>query len=189
MANKTWRERTGLTPGKTALVAVLGTVLVVVVAVQFGGSDSQQSQSAPRQRPPRRTPLAASNTRSENNAGEQSGDALPAWPISPVSQALAYNPFTPLEKNAGKQATAQATELVEPRQEGPPPAVLTQKVSFVLIAPDGPVATVGPHMLRVGDVIDGLVVTEIDEKGVVLADKKEQAGTEDGSGTRTQDGT
>jgi hypothetical protein len=166
---------------KWCLVAVLGVVLMGVVAWQIlgtggkppssGAIDSasekaeRTSRRAPRKFPAKSLPLTPTATTPMK------------WPTIALSQAIKHDPFAP-EIPPGTVASLQgaASDEVAQAVEAERAALLAETlqalrergVAMVLHTADGPVATIGDRMIKVGDKVGDYQVTEIDADGVVL---------------------
>lgn len=167
---------------KWMLVGVLGVVLVGVVVWQLlpSGDATAVNESrgaapnvegeAPADRLPRRFPAkGVSLTASPTTIATQ-------WPTIPLAKIVAHDPFAPetlpgvaagaaasesdAELAAQQERAAQLAETLEALRE--------RGVNLVLHTADGPVATIGDRMIKVGDKVGDYRVTEIDADGVVL---------------------
>ncbi len=188
MADQKPASRHGLTPAKGLLIAVLGTVLAVVLLMQFVGNDAAQANSS---KPDR---SAASRTR-PGDAAENTGQPPPnsstepvleikPWPNMSLADALKCDPFQlpasllskpegkqPSEDAAGQIQTARDERVAEEREQEMQQTLRTLRqtgVSFVVTGQGGKTAVIGSKRVRVGDVIDGFVVKDIRPDGVIL---------------------
>lgn len=180
-------SRLGATPGKLALIAVLAGVLVVVVAVQFGGGSSVRQTCRPEEH---KTPAAtapahtargdvqpSTRAQAEQNASHQ-------WPRSELNEVLSYDPFAapsdffdhPNSASSTGQhkledgPSAQRQRLARKRAEQDQFLAQLQKsgVKAVVAAAGGRAALVGAETVRLGDVLGGFRVIAIEADGVVL---------------------
>lgn len=165
----------GLSPGKMGLIVILSVVLLVVIVVQFGGGSKRQASR------PRRAQQAeqAENPETEKVAKVEDSGGDRVWPIFTARDVLAHNPFAlPGELRPAEQDDVQlgANVAVVTPDEG---AIRDRQFEFiaslrahgvdmVLMTPGGSVARVGQSSFRLGDVVEGLVVTEISQGGIVF---------------------
>jgi len=169
-------SKLGVTPGKLVLIAVLAVVLVVVLAVQFGGvlgarpsagedSDGDGPQPGSSDRP------AASRASPGGEPAVEQDDPNP-WPRLELADVSAYDPFTlgvsavqPAEPPAAttqrQRDRARQDQLLEQLQEQGVQAIVGSRRG-------GNVAVVGSEIVRVGDVLGELRVVAIEADGVVL---------------------
>ena len=91
-----WMKKSGATPGKLALVAVLAVVLVVVLVVQYQNLSTPAEQVA---RPRAADAAPAPATQAARAAQQTKEDELattydaPAWPEMSLDEVLARDPF------------------------------------------------------------------------------------------------
>ena len=94
------RNKAGATPGKLVLIGVLAVVLIGVLYIQFGGSDTATSRSA--RKPKSAQPAAARPvpTKETVEAAATSGDDTvqqaideAAWKSPDLATVVAYDPF------------------------------------------------------------------------------------------------
>lgn len=81
----------GIPPAKLALIGVLGVVLVVVLAIQFGGDDGPAVVLQKRE--PRRTVAAPAELPTGEERLAPSRDAQTTWPTISREEVLSFNPF------------------------------------------------------------------------------------------------
>jgi hypothetical protein len=192
--SKSALQQAGLTRGKAVLIAVLAVVLAGVVYLQYGRSgpgesDPPQSSSRPPlpARTPRGTPLAAAVVEEQ---GEARLDIAMAefdearWQPPELAEVIAYDPFAlppefpqppravldPELAAGGDDSTAavnaqQLADAVEQMQQRL--AELQQRGVHVIVnVRDEYVAMIGDRTIRVGDEINGFIVTAIEPDGV-----------------------
>lgn len=153
-------RRLGATPGKLALVCVLGVVLVGVLTLgQPGRADSNAARpDRPRPKPGQTTP--AESTRTPH---------LPApdtrvWPAVTMEELLAHNPFQ--DPRAPAEPRAQA-----PRANPSALAELQRQGASIVVIGDGEKrAMIGDRQYKIGDVVNGYQVTDITTSGVVFTE-------------------
>lgn len=182
-------KKSGATPGKLALVAVLAVVLVGVLTVQVQNMATPvataERRAAPRQRPAAGPPKSQAAARAKADAAAMPFDEATApWPDLSLEEVIAHDPFavpawikpppetpdlveTPDQKQqrqfAQQQQQEKAAALAKLRQQGTRIVVLT----------DGDkVARIGEHSVRIGDTIEGFRITDITTAGVVLSPEK-----------------
>ena len=166
----TWRK-TGATPGKLLVAAVLAVVLIVVVVVQSGDDDDPAIQPrAVRKaaRPVANKPVAAP---SSAEAAETAVAETRVWPEFSRELVAQHDPFRlpqPLQSartlsaaDAADGSSRQAGVLDELRREG---------VAFVVLSDSERVAMIGDRQVKVGDVLEGFRVAEINSDGIVLVE-------------------
>lgn len=183
--------KSGATPAKLALVAVLAVSLIVVLMVQFGSGadetvaagDAKQSPSAKQNRTTATKPPAApAKTASETGVRQRC-----VWPSIEPDEVAAFNPFVLPESLAATVPAEQVDEIAKQADEARlveeerkrreqlrqrREAVLSelkgQGAHVVVMSDKGPIAIVGDRRLRVGDTIEGLRVKDINASGVIL---------------------
>lgn len=178
----------GATPGKLILIAVLGVVLVVVVAVQFGGksdaNEPRESEIAAEASSPE--PAAQASAANDDAAPErpQTMDVSRPWPDWKLADVLQHDPFaTPellvhrdgspedAEREREAEAAARREEKARKRAEQDQFAEQLQKQgvrALVGSSRNGHAAIVGSETVRVGDVLGEFQVIAIGPDGVVL---------------------
>jgi hypothetical protein len=195
--SSTFWQRSGITPGKAALVGVLAVCLIGVVGYQiFSGaygtrpSPPQQQNATQTKFEPKRRGETTSNVRTFSSLETE---ALPveAWPKIPLDETLAHNPFATPEVLI-PEAPKTDDDLIPFAQVNPQEAdehlpvdpeeirthrervrairdLMTMGASMVMTNGDGSrVAVVNSRTIRIGDTIHGMRVTEITSEGVVL---------------------
>jgi hypothetical protein len=179
----------GASRGKLILIAVLAVILVLVVAVQFGGksgaketteSESADEASAPE---PAAQPSAADDEAAPKRP--QTVEISRPWPEWKLADVLEHDPFaTPellgrrdnrsdrnadLEREA--EAAARREAIAQRRAEQDRLAEQLQKEgvrALVGSSRNGRAAIVGSKTVRVGDVLGEFQVIAIEPDGVVL---------------------
>jgi len=175
-------DRTGATPKKLALVAVLAMVLAGVIWHQVFGAHQEEVAAKP-QRPAASTPnLKDTSKKSPPKVDEQSPSAsdhivtAPEWQEMPLRDVLAHDPFQPPQwfvlanqpiAERESSATAENTEkLLEQLKQ--------KSMNIVVISGTTKIATIGGNEVRVGDLIEGFRVTDITTEGITLSEMKLQ---------------
>ncbi len=176
----------GATPGKLALVGVLAVVLLVVLVGQLSDSKSTPQLAN------RRTPLLNQSSRSaklnpqltiQSNSStdfrEQSSEP-PTWPDLSLETIVAFDPFAtpPWLSSATTAGPTDDSQLSEASRQAQKAEALKQLqeqgTTIVVIASDGKRATIGEQTVRIGDHIEGFVITDITKQGVVLSEFEQQ---------------
>jgi hypothetical protein len=173
--------KAGLTPAKIGLIAVLSIILAAVIVFQMTGKGSRRVTL--KKRVPNTDASAARDTGNDaphapSGAGAPRTRRAEKWQDIPRSEVLLHDPFAlpeqlashhaaPVEEDAPAEPDAaqqtRGAELME--------SFRTQGVSMILTTPQGTIATIGSVQLRVGDVLEGLRVTEIGPRGVVFVEE------------------
>jgi hypothetical protein len=193
---KTTLQQIGLTRGKAMLIGLLALVLLGVLYRQFGVSDAGDAASVAdgksRQRP---RPVAASPSTLADE--QEDGDRQIAlaefdqarWKAPALSEVIAYDPFAlpaafpqpprvvvdseltadrdTAEAALNAQKLAEAVEQMERQLE----ELQQRGVRVIVNLRDEYVALVGDRTLRVGDEINGFIVTAIEPDGVSVERK------------------
>jgi len=188
----------GATPGKLALVGLLAVVLALVVVGQLPDSATTQQAARrprtpllnqtnhptnPRQRPniQQQTIQSQPNPNQSNsstNTKEKSSEP-PTWPDLPIEEIVAFDPFATPPWLSSATAAAQAgpadgsllTEAARRAQKANALKKLQdQGTTIVVITSDDKRATIGNQTVRVGDHIEGFVITDITREGIVLSE-------------------
>ena len=184
MANA--RQTSGISPAKLGLIIVLSVVLLVMIVVQFGGRWAHNATAKHKQRAEEVTEDAVA-VADNRQPVESTPDNEPSdWPTFRISQVMGHNPFALPEalrpaadpdQQAG-QIEAVVTSLLDPfqtkmrrRRDEFVASLQEQGVDMILMTPQGRVARVGELTLRVGDVVEGLRVQEINRNGVVFVEQ------------------
>lgn len=160
-------QKSGATPGKLALVGCLAVGLVFVLWNQV--SDETVAQHNSSQTPPpeqvaqQKQPLVPNSIVTEQPSRE--------WPQMPLESVIKNDPFA-------KPAWYLAT-LTDGSQSGDESALLAEQqleklrkeqTKIVVISNGERVATIGEESYRVGDIVAGFEITEINMDGVVLTE-------------------
>jgi hypothetical protein len=168
--------------GKLIAIGILSVVLLAVIVVQFGGDKRRVvSKSSPRFNAGRRKSSA------EQTAAPVASPARSAieWPALSIAQVISHNPFAlpdTLRPEGGAWANGENSETTAIDM---PPNILEmrrrrvellaslrrQGVDMILMTPQGRVARVGDLSLRVGDVVEGLKVQQINSTGIVFVEE------------------
>jgi hypothetical protein len=107
----------------------------------------------------------------------KSADVTPRkWPEASLAKAIAHDPFAPESLPATAENAAASGTDIEAAAAAERAALLAgtlealreRGVSVVLHTANGPVATIGDRMIKVGDTVGDYRVAEIDADGVVL---------------------
>lgn len=178
-------QRWGLTRAKGAVIATLVIVLFIVVALQWTGSPETDVT-------PSRTANAKQRSAKRPSAKTQKKGALPTetvrqrktlWPSISLEEIVQYDPFRVPERLATRTPVVEPSHLeavpdraennqraeLESRRRGARLAIQKQGVSLIVSGDGGKAATIGSRRVRVGDSIDGFVIEDIREDGVILA--------------------
>lgn len=167
MSERTWMQKSGATPGKLALVGCLAVGLVFVLWNQESDETVAQ-QNSPQTPPPE---LVAAPKQSLVPKAIVTEQVLREWPQIPLKSVMKNDPFA-------KPAWYLAT-LTDASQSGDESALLAEKqleklrkeqTKIVVISNGERVATIGEESYRVGDIVAGFEITEINMDGVVLTE-------------------
>ena len=188
-----WIKKTGVTPGKAALMVVLAVVFIGVLYHQLGGSstkppvaaaqptDAPESSGVRKKTNAKRSPPATATARKNTTfRGWQSPSmatvvkydpfALPAlFPKSLVQDeagALAQSEASTREDVLARRA-ALAAERVQTQSQLT--GLRQQGVQVIIKRNDQYVAIVGDQEIHVGDQLNGFTVTAIDADSVHVA--------------------
>ncbi len=185
MAEQGRMARTGATPGKLVLIAVLAIVLVVVLVVQFGGDAEPTAANAKRPLARRRpalpvvkaslaprpvvTPHVVTTT-----------TAVKHWSPIPMEEIRQYDPFAlpswgQVAQAAPAEQSSNPATNQDPRDAERRTALaklMQQGVSIVVVNGDRRTATIGERTVAVGDTLLGYRVKAITATGVVLDDSQ-----------------
>ena len=191
MTNPRWMQKIGATPGKLALVGVLGIVLIAVIAVQLPGrTDSAgaaatrrqaRTRSESKRRPAarlRRTTPAKTDTTENKKPASESVEAEPRhWPELPLEEIVGYDPLaTPhwlAEARRAAPPEEKRKQLAAEAERQQEKANLLEKlreqgIQAVVISAGKKEAIIGDQPVHVGDFLEGFQVTDITKQGVVL---------------------
>jgi hypothetical protein len=189
-----WIKKTGLTPGKAALMVVLAVVLIGVLYHQLGGSstkppvaaaqptDAPESNGGRKQTNAKRSPPATATAR--KNTTFRGG-----WQSPSMATVVKYDPFArpalfpkpPLPDEAGALARneastredvlAQRAALAAEREQTQSQltGLRQQGVQVIIKRNNQYVAIVGEQEVHVGDQLNGFTVTAIDADNVHVA--------------------
>jgi len=166
------RGKIGATPGKLALVATLAVVLVAVIVSQLPGESDPEANAL--RRAGASASLKKGPARSDKKdpalAGKnQQRQDKQIWPELALEEALAHDPFAKPAWLSGGVEEETKPEVDLSREK----SLVLQKMqqegaSIVVISDKNKVAEIGAQWLRVGDVVDGYLITDITPEGVVL---------------------
>ena len=194
MSKQELKTRTGATPGKLALVAVLAVVLVVVLIVQFSGGEQPPAAGRTADKGDGASPARSRRPPSEHSparnspAKEQPSPPRPRrlgkpWPRIPAEEAKQYDPFAvtelfvrflaPAPKNPETAAAKSQAELEQLQQwnkqlQDALAKIKLQGVTAILENENGAAAAIGDEVVRVGDIVVGFRVIEITKEGITL---------------------
>jgi len=122
-----------------------------------------------------------SQSKSSPNSVERTSES-PTWPDLPLETIVAADPFaTPpwlkqarTDTQVGPTDNQLATEEARRAQKAQKAQALKklqeQGITIVVIAADDKRATIGKQTVRIGDHIEGFVITDITKQGVVLSE-------------------
>jgi len=164
------------TPGKLALIGVLAVVLVVVLAVQFGGvlGAKPSADGDPGPEGPKPAPSWQLSEQSARPCRELAGgqDAPRPWPQLELADVSAYDPFalrTSVAKPAEPPVTTGQRERDRAQQEQLLEQLREKGVQAVIGGSRrGNAAVIGSEIVRVGDALGEFRVVGIGADGVVL---------------------
>lgn len=169
-------KKLGLTPVKGLVAAALAVVLVVVWApmlswptserdVALTGNSPPRPALAPIREQPKRpvsSPTVRPSTKSRATAGSDEQDHLARFS---VERAVTHDPFArpswAVEADIARTPTGQ-TQQDSARFD----ALRNTEVTMILHGREGKAAQLGDRVVRVGDRVDGFVVTAIGPAGV-----------------------
>jgi len=187
----------GLTQGKAILIALLAVVLLTVLYLQFGRSNSTSGAPA---NAGRRRPVVASSSAAKPAADKKDSPAATQavvivdptrWKSPDPIQVVKYDPFAlpdafprpalaEMTEAAGKGSASAAAAAAE-ENERKLAAIQNQwlewedlkrsPVHVIMKGSDQYVAMVGDRTIHVGDEISGYTVTGIDSSGVHVVRK------------------
>ena len=184
MAETNWLKRNGMTTGRLALIGVLAVVLVVVLICQFGGRDGT---TAAKRKPRARTATGRGASAGKGASGKTGSKPVPThrkakpWPVFQAHEVAAFNPFRvphrlltpqPVAPSGAAQpaelAQRAASQEAEAKRLDAVAALQSMGVEMIVSGYGGEVAIIGSRVVRVGDLIQGFRVKEIDVDGVTL---------------------
>lgn len=190
--------KTGVTPGKLLAIVFLSITLVVILIVQYSGSETEPTISLirPETQPVSSTKAGQANSsKTEDSAIDPSVKAFHRWPKVLRHQAQAFNPFV-MKRHLGNSVEQteprgnpteqQNTEAYAELDQEPGTTIeqhraarrqaldelLNSRVGMLVVSGSNSRALINNHLIRVGDVIDGFVVTEIRADGVLFIDQQ-----------------
>ena len=177
MASSGFLKKSGLTPGKAVLIAFLSLVFVFVLVLQFGGNDAPTQQLARKTESeedpetPRPTADVETNKHAEKIVPRREHKK---WPPMEREKALQHDPFFTPQWSIVKSNGRPSKDLADQKER----ALASKRRAFeelskkgvdaILLSTGGNVAIIGSKDVRVGDVLDGFRVAEINANGVVL---------------------
>lgn len=193
MAETSWLKKSGVTPLKGAVVAVLALVLIVICVMQFSGpapaptptDRSEARKTGPTTRARRPVPAATVN-RPKLPKVTKSGQSS-AWPKLSLGTIVQYDPFQlpqrvaarirqqeeTKKRAAARLKTINSQQAEEDTRRAQMLAELQKAgVELIITGRSRVVAIIDSRPVQVGDNINGLTVSEIRADGVVLTDKK-----------------
>ena len=163
-------QRIGLTPGKAIAIAVLTAALAAVWGPQLGAFfPAETAKAKTSSRPRRPTADAASPQAAKANDEPEVEYREKALPEFSVAEASRHDPFEiPAWSLTNRQIAEREAARTTPDEDAERFETLKQNgVAMILVAEDGmQAAQIGGRMVRVGDEIDGFLVTAIDAGGV-----------------------
>ena len=171
-----WMTRVGATPGKLALIAVLGVILTYVVVSQLPSRRPAPAELVTRTAAAKSAPPAPIKSDPASDSQASLPEIKP-WPRPNLRIATAHDPFaTP----AWARSAVVTAELNLPqadsslREQADAIAELRKLGATVIVEVDGdPLALVGNQQLRVGDRVKGFRVEEITASGIVLTSEEQ----------------
>lgn len=159
MARKTPTKK-GVTKSQLALVAVLGAVLVGVLASNFGSSGGDVALASSDEIGPPAPAGVVGAKPNDSPFGEFAEDQ--AWTPAPVAELVEFDPFADGEDDEPAAPQYDAAELNE----------LRNAQDAIIFTTDGQtVARVGAKEYRVGDIVGGLEIREISSAGIILGQR------------------
>ncbi len=181
MAESAHPATSTLKVGQLALVTGLSVILVIVLIYQFG--PQQQLVLKPRRPDSLQTiPGAESDALRHGTAVGQ--ETAKGWPLLSLDTVLKHDPFdlppfflptaTISERNPAREQeqivkAGEQKKLLQLEQRAKLLQNLQQQgVEMVLINNKTRVAMVGSRTVQVGDVLNGFVITEIHNNGIVV---------------------
>jgi len=193
MKEQNLMQRMGATPGKLALVGVLAVILVAVVVRQLPDktaapeianrrptSNHKQVAHKPTPTQPKNIPAKSKfeKTKSSTNSKEQPLQK-PTWPELSLDTIVAFDPFAPPEWLTAARAAEQSGDpdglhLSEASRKKRKNEVLAelrkQGTTIVVISKEEKRASIGEQSVRIGDHIEGFLISDITKQGVVLSE-------------------
>ncbi len=194
-------NRLGATPAKIGLIAVLALVLIVSAVINLGGlGAAAPERTAGAKRRSKRVPKVPNRptTRNVASSGKATRKVLREidWPGLNVSEASEFDPFAkpeflqppppePTPVVVEEQPTkAEVKRVVDAKKLKAMRSVVVSLaelgIEMIIATPDGGVARVAGREIRIGDMIEGLIVTRIDSDGIELALPADPSNTRSG---------
>ena len=197
MANQAATKKSEVTPGKLALIGVVGVVLVIVLYLQYGDqlkstakSDAPATTAAAR----RTKPANAKAAKKDDVAGtdfelRKSTGSRATWQAPELASVVTYDPFalpasfpqlqhgdaetalaqTEAQKTQDASAQQAALEAERTQMQAALTSLKQQGVQVIVKREDQYIAIIGDQEVRVGDEFQGFTVVAIDANGVRLA--------------------
>lgn len=197
-------KRSALTRGKAALIGILAIVLVGVLYMQRGASDtgvsSEPIASAPRPRAPAPSANQPATSAAEKKTQSDNGPRVTIaavvdethWQSPNLADVVDYDPFalpatfprppviglaaSTADGLVAEAAANDAQKLAEvlSRLQMQWEELQQRGVHIIVRERDQYVAVIGDRMVHVGDEINGYTITEIDPQGVHVERKVPQ---------------
>jgi len=183
MASSEFLKKVGLTPGKAILIAVLTIVFVAVLVFQFSGDGASPPPASTNRVVTNKAVSPSTTAKMEMNKkpGVTTVKQKPrAWPRLDSESVGQHDPFlTPqwaIVKSDSGPSDAQIAEqrkaLAEKQKAFE--QLKNDGVDAILLSEGGNVAIIGSRDVRVGDVLNGFRVAEINANGVILEEYNPQ---------------
>jgi len=157
------KKQVGASKGQLALVAILGVVLVAVLASNFRSEGTPElALAAPAQSAAVAGATAAGAASAGPNQspfGEYAVDQN--WPRVPLDDVVKFDPL----------ADGKADEPIAPVYDAAEIEELRTAQDAIIFTTDGEtIARIGSKEFHVGDVVGGLEIREISSAGIVLSE-------------------
>jgi hypothetical protein len=162
MMKRQAKKKAGATKGQLVLIAILGVVLVAVVASNFSSDDAPQLALTTPDERPAAVPLAPGATPGVPNQtpfGEYAVDQN--WPRVPVEDVVKFDPLADGKADAPVAPVYNAEEIDELRKA---------QDAIIFMTGGETVARIGSKEFHVGDIVGGLEIREISSAGIVLGE-------------------
>jgi hypothetical protein len=158
-------KRTGVTKGQLALIAILGVILVGVLASNFSTGEATEfalaSPSDAAAAGAATTPSPAAAGPNQSPFGEYAVDQN--WPRVPVDDVVKFDPLADGTADLPVVPEYNAEEIEE----------LRNAQDAIIFMSDGEtIARIGSKEFHVGDIVGGLEIREISSAGIVLSEPK-----------------
>lgn len=151
----------GVTKGQLALIGVLGSVLIGVLASNFSSAEGEVALASPSgERPAEKSGAAVGARVSSSPFGEFAEDQ--SWTPAPLAELVEFDPFSDGEADEPAEPQFDAAELNELRNA---------QDAIIFTSEGQTVARVGSKQYRVGDMVGGLEIQEISSAGIVLGQR------------------